>query len=227
VNLEYLQVRPDHADALVALEAAAFPTADRGGLLSLAGVLKQCEVFPEGGFVVVDHDAGDRVVAFAMGCFVDFDFDHPQHHINEVVGPLGSDYHLEYGEWYYGTDIAVAGDYQRRGIGRRLYGLRKDLVRRFNRAGMVAGGVIPGFANYKHDLTAEEYVTRVSARELTDPTLTMQLDNGFEAIGALKNYWTDQAVDNWASLIVWRNPDFDPDRLAAQRAGILPGSAHG
>lgn len=226
VNLEYVQVRPEHADALVALEASAFPTADRGELLSVAGVLKQCEMFPEGGYVVVDHDAGERVAAFAMGCFVDFDFDHPQHHLNEVVGPLGSDYHLEFGEWYYGTDIAVADDYRRLGIGRQLYELRKDLIRRFNRAGMVAGGVIPGFANHKFDMTADEYVARVAARELTDPTLTMQLDNGFEALGALKDYWTDPAVDSWASLIVWRNPDFDPDRLAVQRARSLAGPAH-
>jgi len=217
VNLEYLQVRPEHAEALVALEAVAFPTADRGELLSVAGVLKQCEVFPEGGFVVVDHDASDRVVAFAMGCFVEFDFSSPQHHIDEVVGPLGSDNHQEYGPWYYGTDIAVADDYQRLGIGKQLYELRKDLIQRLNRAGMVAGGVIPGFADHKQDMTAEEYVARVSAGELTDPTLTMQIANGFEALGALENYWTDQAVDSWASLIVWRNPDYDPDQLRAQR----------
>ncbi len=217
MNLEYMQVRPEHAEALVALEAIAFPTADRGELLSVEGVLKQCEMFPEGGFVVVDHDADDRVVAFAMGCFVDFDFSSPQHHIDEVVGALGSDNHLDFGEWYYGTDIAVTDDYQRLGIGRQLYELRKGLIRELNRAGMVAGGVIPGFANHKQDMTAAEYVARVSAGDMTDPTLSMQIANGFEALGALENYWTDQAVDSWASLIVWRNPDYDPDQLKARR----------
>ena len=218
MKLDYIQVRPEHADALVALEAVAFPTADRGELLSAEGVLKQCEMFPEGGFVVVDRDADDRVAAFAMGCFVDFDFSSPQHHIDDIVGRLGSDNHLQFGEWYYGTDIAVAEDYQRLGIGRQLYELRKDLIKRLNRAGMVAGGVIPGFANHKHEMTAEEYVARVAAGELVDPTLTMQIGNGFEALGALENYWTDQAVDSWASLIVWRNPEFDAEQLAAERS---------
>ncbi len=227
MKLDYIQVRPEHADALVALEAVAFPTADRGELLSVEGVRKQCEMFPEGGFVVVDRDADDRVVAFALGCFVDFDFSSPQHHIDDIVGRLGSDNHLQFGEWYYGTDIAVADDYQRLGIGRQLYELRKDLIKRLNRAGMVAGGVIPGFANYKNEMTADEYVARVSAGDLVDPTLTMQIANGFEALGALKNYWTDQAVDSWASLIVWRNPDFDADQLAADRSRNVEGTQRG
>ncbi len=219
MNLDYVQVQPEYAEALVALEAIAFPTADRNELLSLAGVHKQCEMFPEGGFVVLDRDAGDRVVAFAMGCFVDFDLEHPQHHIDEVTGPHGSDFHDELGDWYYGTDIAVSHDYRRLGIGRKLYDLRKDLARRYNRKGIVAGGVIPGFANHKSEMTADEYVAKVRQGELFDPTLTMQIANGFEALGALADYWADPAVDSWASFIVWRNPDFDEDlMLAAKRA---------
>jgi hypothetical protein len=30
-------------------------------------------------------------------------------------------------------------------------------------------------------------------------------------------YWTDPAVDDHACLIVWRNPDHDPDALAAEQ----------
>lgn len=218
MNIEYVQVRPEHASGLVALEVAAFPTANPAELLSVDGVLKQCEMFAEGGFVAIDHDADDRPVAFAMGCFVDFDFNDPQHRLAEVVGALGSDKHQAFGEWYYGTDIAVSKSYRRLGIGGALYDLRKDLIRRFNRAGMVAGGVIPGFANHKHAMTASEYVVRVRTGELQDPTLTMQIENGFEALGALENYWVDPAVDNWASLIVWKNPDYDPDAFADMKA---------
>ncbi len=122
------------------------------------------------------------------------------------------------GEWYYGTDIAVNPAYRGRGIGRELYDLRKDLVRRYNRAGIVAGGVIPGFADHKHAMSAEEYVAKVVSGELTDPTLTFQLRNGFQALGAIAEYWSDPAVDNHASFIVWHNPDYDAGRLAAEKA---------
>ncbi len=213
-DIEYVQVAPEFAMACVVIELACFPTTDPADLLTLRGALHQCNVFPEGGFVALD--AG-QPVGFAMGCFVDFDLDRPQHHIGDVVGELGSDKHDPDGEWYYGTDIAVLAQYRGRGIGRRFYELRKDLARRFNRAGIVAGAVIPGFADHKHHMTADEYVVAVAAGDLTDPTLSFQIANGFEAPGALAGYMHDEAVDDWAALIVWHNPDYDPAALAAAK----------
>ena len=220
MNLEYMQVNPSHAEALVALERLSFPTAAATELLSLEGVAMQCSRFPEGGFVVIDHDADDFVAAFAMGCYVDFDLDNPQHTLEEVVGEFGSELHDPVGEWYYGTDIAVSPAYRGQGIGRALYDLRKALIKRDNRAGLVAGGVIPGYADHKHEMSAEVYVAKVVAGELYDPTLTMQLRNGFVAPGAIADYWRDDAVNSWASLIVWHNPDYDPIRMAAERASV-------
>ena len=74
----------------------------------------------------------------------------------------------------------------------------------------MAGGVIPGFADHKDKMSAEDYVARVAAGELYDATLSMQIENGFEARGAIANYITDLAVDSWASLIVWENSEYSP-----------------
>ncbi len=210
-ELAYVQIAPEHAEALEELERISFPTADPKDLTSVATILMQCDKFPEGGFVVLD---GERIVGFAMGIIVDFDLDDFQHHIDDAVGPTGAELHDPNGEWYYGTDIVVHPDYRGRGIGRRLYELRKDLVRRHNRAGIVAGGVIPGFAAHKHEISAEEYVRKVADGELFDPTLSFQIANGFEARGAIAGYMRDAAVDDYASFIVWHNPDYDPDALA-------------
>ena len=115
------------------------------------------------------------------------------------------------GAWYYGTSIAVLPAHRRRGIGRRLYDMRKQICRDLNLAGIVAGGVIPGYADHKHEMSAADYAAKVSAGELYDATLTMQIANGFEAPGVIADYITDPAVDSWASLIVWKNPDYNPD----------------
>ncbi len=213
-GLDYVQVAPRFAEDLEELERICFPTTDPADLTSVATVEMQCEKFPEGGFVVLD---GERVIGFGMGVFVDFDLDDFQHHIDEAVGPTGSEFHDPDGEWYYGTDIAVHPEYRGMGVGRRLYELRKDVVRRYNRAGIIAGGVIPGFAKHKHTMSAEEYVRKVAAGELTDPTLSFQISNGFEARGVIAGYMRDEAVDNYASFIVWHNPDYDPEALTAAR----------
>ncbi len=213
-EIAYVQIAPEHAEALEELERISFPTADPAELTSAATVVMQCKKFPEGGFVVLD---GDRIVGFAMGIFVDFDIDDFQHHIDEAVGPTGAEFHDPQGEWYYGTDIVVHPDYRGMGIGRRLYELRKDLVRRHNRAGIIAGGVIPGFADHKNEMSADEYVRRVSTGELYDPTLSFQIANGFEARGAIAGYMRDEAVDDYASFIVWHNPDHSPDAFGSGR----------
>ena len=56
-------------------------------------------------------------------------------------------------------------------------------------------------------MSADEYVDKVRAGELYDPTLSFQIENGFEAICAIPNYMDDPAVGDNAVLIVWRNPD--------------------
>ena len=81
------------------------------------------------------------------------------------------------------------------------------MCRDLNLRGIVAGGVIPGYADHKHDMSADDYIAEVRAGRLYDPTLSFQLRNGFEAPCALANYIEDPAVDDYAALIVWHNPD--------------------
>jgi ribosomal protein S18 acetylase RimI-like enzyme len=151
------------------------------------------------------------------GIFLDFDFEHPQHSLYGIAGNHACENHDPAGEWYYGTDISVHPDYRRRGIGKRLYELRKDLVRRYNKRGIVAGGALPGFGDHKANMTALEYVTEVAAGELYDPTLTFQIQNGFEVFGVISDYFSDARSDNWASLIVWENSDYRTQAAGNQR----------
>ncbi len=206
-DLAFRNLTPELASQCAELERAAFPSADPDELLTEDDIQAYAATFPAGFFVCLD---GDRVVGQGAGIYLDFDFDHPQHSIVEITGEHQCGNHDPNGDWYYGTDIVVHPEYRRRGIGRRLYELRKDLVRRANKRGIVAGGHMHDFAAHKHAMTAEEYVRRVDAGEIYDATLTFQKENGFELVTALADYLTDEATDNWAALIVWRNPEYRP-----------------
>ena len=206
-ELTYDHLDPSHAEALAALELAAFPTIDPDDLYDAAELARLAEVFPEGNFVALD---GDRPVGMGLGVLVDFDFAHTQHSLAEIVGEDGVANHRSTHPWYYGTDISVYPEYRGRGIGRRLYELRKDCVRRLGKRGIVAGGVLPGYADHIDTMTAQEYIDRVVAGTLYDPTLTFQLENGFEARGVIEGYLEDPTVGNNSVLIVWENPEFRP-----------------
>ena len=186
------------------LELSVFGHANPEELLAEDDFRAYSRVFPEGFFLCLD---GDRLVGQAGGIFLNFDFDHPQHTIVEITGENQCGNHDINSDWYYGTDIAVSHDYRRRGIGRKFYELRKNLVIQHNKRGIIAGGHMPDFVNHKADMSAAEYVDRVASGELYDATLTFQLENGFAIRGVLENYIEDEATDGWSALIVWDNPE--------------------
>ncbi|KAA3635790.1 MAG: GNAT family N-acetyltransferase [Armatimonadetes bacterium] len=207
-EIEYRVAEGAYADAMVELEHLCFPNLGGDDLLTVEGILLQEAVFPEGAFIALD---GDRVIGMGSGIFVDYEISQPQHHMADVVGHEGVGNHDPDGDWYYGIDIAVHPDYRGRGIASKLYQLRKQVVIDHNKRGIIAGGVIPGFVNHKHEMTAAEYVEEVAAGRLVDATLTAQIRNGFEVRGVIADYVQDPTSDNWASFIVWFNPWYRDD----------------
>lgn len=206
-DLEYVNLSAQYAEALEELELSVFASIDPADLYDAAELRRLAQVFPEGNFVVLDEG---RPIGMGLGLLVEFDFDHADHSLADVTGDDGvSNHHISH-PWYYGTDISVYPEYRGRGIGRRLYELRKDCVRRLDKRGIVAGGVMPGYAAYLDAMGAEDYIAKVVAGELHDPTLSFQLNNGFVAMGALPGYIKDPTVGNNAVLIVWHNPDHQP-----------------
>ncbi len=201
-RLCYRNIESRWAEALEALELRAFPNVDPADLYCAAELRDLTEAFPEGNFVVLD---GDEPIAMGLGVRVDFDLERPQHRLKDLMAQGGRAGHDPDGEWYYGTDVSVDPRYRRRGIGSRLYDLRKGVCCDLGLRGIIAGGVIPGYADHKASMSAAQYVERVAAGELYDPTLTFQVRNGFEVRGVLENYMHDPTVDNCASLIVWPN----------------------
>ena len=205
MTLKIVALEPKYAKALAQLQIDCFPTLAPHELMTEEHFLSHCRIFPEGDFVVLDED---RVIGLGSGFLTIFDFDDHHHTFKEIIAEGYYTNHNPDGDWYYGGDISVHPDYRGRGIGKLLYEARKKLVRKRNLKGIVAGGVLPDYANYKGKLSIPDYVEKVVAGELSDGTLSFQLKNGFEVRGLLENYIHDDASDNWATLIVWDNPDY-------------------
>lgn len=208
------QAAREHAAALEELQRTVFPHLGESELMTREHFLMHQDVFPEGEFVALalDDPAGnplgeERVVGLGSGFLTDFDLKKPDHAFGEMIAGGTYANHDPNGEWYYGADISVHPNYRGFGIGRELYAARKGLVRRLKRRGIVAGGQLPGYPQHAHRLSLTEYVESVVAGEITDPTLTFQLSNGFEVYGLIEGYIEDELTDDWASLIVWFNPD--------------------
>ncbi len=212
-GLHYATIVARWADELEALELASYPTADPKDLYNRVELRALATDFGLGcfaGFDVepgADDGGGPKLVSMGLGVRTNFDLDKPQHTIHDIVGHTPDDSgDVPDGRWYYGTGISTRIEYRRRGIGREIYALRKKVCRDLGLLGIVAGGVMPGYAEHLDTMSADEYIDAVGRGDLYDPTLSFQVANGFELGPALVNYITDPAVNNYAALIVWHNP---------------------
>ncbi|MBD17942.1 MAG: hypothetical protein CL513_06975 [Actinobacteria bacterium] len=204
-GLHYRHPRPEWSTEMEHIELSSFPTSNPEDLYNKEELeVLSCD-FPQGGFVGFD---GDSAVAMGLGVQVHFDEDNPVHTVHDIMPGDGSSGHTPSGEWYYGTSIAVNPTYRRKGIGGELYLLRKQVCISSNLKGIIAGGVMPGFAKYKEEMTADEYITAVREKIIYDSTLSFQANNGFELVCALPDYIANPEIDNYAALIIWRNLEY-------------------
>ena len=198
-------------EELEAVQRAAFPTLAEDEIITAAHYAAHITRFPEGQFAVLN--AAGQVVA----CSTDFrtsavDFNDFEHRYIDAVANNWLSRHDPQGEWLYGADIGVLPAYRRRGIARRLYEARRNVIRSLHLRGHVAGGLLKGFSAYKAMMSVEEYVAKILAGELVDPTLSVQLRCGFTVHGIIHNYVHDSACDGKAAFLVWYNPDYHSAR---------------
>ena len=199
-DIQITQTQPEFIPQLVELQIVCYPTLADSSRLKAPHFESHLQIFPEGQWVALD-DA--RVVGMSAGFLITFDFEHPNHTFDEIIGYGFFTHHDPHGAHFYGADVSVHPDYRGRGIARRLYDARKALVRERGLRGIVTGAMIPGFVHYKTRMDAPTYVARVVAGEIFDPTLSVQLHQGFHMHGLLPNYLADSATDGWSVLIEW------------------------
>lgn len=198
-GLVITHARPEQAAQLEELQRISFPTLAEAERFKAAHYLKHMELFDAGQFVALD---GDRVVGASTTLRLNFDFNHIDHTFAEIIQGGWLTSHQPDGAWLYGADISVRPDYRGRGVATALYAARQEVVWRLGLKGQVTAGMIPGFSQVKHQMTAEQYYDGVVSGRIKDPTLSMQMKVGFEPRALLANYINDPVCDNYSVLLV-------------------------
>lgn len=162
-------------------------------------------MFPQGQMVAIDPQT-QQVVGMAASLIIDWnDYD-----IEDNWPALTSEgnfkNHNPQGRTLYGAEIMVDPEQQGRGIGKALYKARRELARSLQLLRIRAGARLRGYHKFKQQLTAREYVISVIHRQLTDPTLTFQLKQGFRVIAVVEDYLPNDPQSNGAAAVIeWIN----------------------
>ena len=200
-----IRVRPTRdadLDALSALSRAVYRHQEPWTRAELAA---QRRAFPRGQLVAVETRT-QRIVGMAASLrirWADYKASDPYDRLT-AKGTFRN--HNPRGETLYGGEVMVHPRSRGLGVGRRLYAARRALARALGATSIRAGGRLPRYSLYAGQMSVFDYVGRVVRGEMRDPTLSFQLREGFEVLGVVRNYDTDDVQSlGYAALIEWRN----------------------
>jgi predicted amidohydrolase/ribosomal protein S18 acetylase RimI-like enzyme len=168
-------------------------------------------LFPEGQICV---EVDEVVVACAFSIIVNYEQFGDQHTYDQITDYGHFSTHDPKGNVLYGIEVLVHPNYQGMRLGRRLYDARKEICENLNLRSIIAGGRIPGYIAYRDALSPRQYIEKVKAREIHDPTLNFQLSNDFHVRKILKNYLPeDRESDAYAALLEWNNIYYEKEEV--------------
>ncbi|MEZ6119967.1 MAG: GNAT family N-acetyltransferase [Pirellulaceae bacterium] len=200
-----LKIRPlviEDYEALVQMQQKCFPGMHPW---QFDQIESQLQVFPEGQIAI---ECDGKIVASSSSLILNFDPALEWHNWQKIADSGFIRNHRPKGDTLYGIEIMVDPEYRGMKLSRRLYDARKELCRHKNLARIIIGGRIPGYDKYADEMSAREYVDRVTEKELYDPVLTAQLSNGFALQGLIPDYFpSDKASRGYATFLEWKNLD--------------------
>lgn len=190
---------------IIDLQKESFPfLAKYGNIWKAEELESHLEIFPEGQFITIEPDG--TIVGSASTLIVSLDPGYKEHTWIDITANGMFTNHSYDGDSLYGADISSHPKYRHEGIGSMLYNARKELAIKMNLRRMIAGGRLFNYCEYADKMSALEYAEKVIKRELRDPVLSFELDNGFNFIKILPDYLDDVRSLNYASFIEWLNP---------------------
>ncbi|TGG96094.1 hydrolase [Natronospirillum operosum] len=188
---------------------------DLGGAWPQHTIDQLIREFPEGQLGIED---GGQLVGVALTVLVDYARFSDPHTYDDIV-----DSHERIqgqstnGDALYGLDVLIHSDYRGYRLGRRLYDARKELCRQYNLRGILAGGRIPQYHQYRGEMNPAQYIEAVSRKEVHDPILSFQLSNEFQVKRVLRQYLPeDEESAGYATLLEWTNIFYEPEALVVE-----------
>lgn len=195
------QTREEHVDGVVALQRACFPEPFPAELLWKPDhIQRHIEIFAPGQYVILTRDG--EVVGSCTNMLTSTTEWNSHRPWDNAVGGLDLPRHDPDGSIVYGIDISVHPAHRRRGLAKRFYQARFDLVRA---TGLALYGTVcrmPGYAT-SDAASPTAYAESVVDRQRTDPTLTPLLRTGLEYKGCIDAYMDDEESGNAGAILEW------------------------
>lgn len=166
------------------------------------------EIFPEGQFVAVENESG-KIVGMAASLIILWDdYDIGENWEDFTDKGMFTNHDAENGRTLYGAEVMVSPGKRRLGIGKKIYNARRELVEELGLLRIRAGARLRNYHRYADKYSAKQYVEKIVAGEIKDPTLSFQLRQGFKILAVVSDYLEhDRESLGKAAIIEWRREE--------------------
>jgi GNAT superfamily N-acetyltransferase len=207
------RVRPARVTDYAAIRALQRHGHSNGTEYSLPQLESQRHAFPEGQ-LVAERDG--QVVGAASSLVVQWDDYVLDPTWKSVTGDGYFSTHDTAGRTLYGAEVVV--DLARRGagVGRALFQAQRRLCRKLNLRRIISALPLSGYHEFRDQMPPELYAQRVIWGDIPDAELRLQMSQGFQYCGIIRNYLPEDAPSGGnAALVVWLNPFYSPNEPPA------------
>lgn len=196
-------VEPRDFPGIIRLSELTYPGIAPWSVKALA---RHREIFPEGQLVAADQEGGIHGYAASLIVFWD-DYEIDGNWKDFTAGGMFTNHDPVLGRTLYGAEVMVDPTLRGAGVGGKLYDARRKLAVTLGLLRIRAGARLRNYHKFAARMGAEEYAIEVVRGVRRDPTLTFQLNRGFEVLAVVKGYLAaDPESLGWAALIEWLNP---------------------
>jgi GNAT superfamily N-acetyltransferase len=216
---------PDDFSGITEMTRKVYPGSVPWSEIQLASHL---DIFPEGQFVAVESDT-QLIVGMAASLIIFWDdYDVTSSWRDFTDRGMFTNHDAERGRTLYGAEVIVTPQKQGGGIGKKLYAARREMVERLGLRRIRAGARLRGYHKHAQSLSAEDYAIKVVKGELYDPTLSFQLNQGFQVLAVISDYLrNDPESLGHAAIIEWLNENVpQPDDSARRDPRFISHSAN-
>ncbi len=198
-GIEITSTRLESAAQLEECQKIVFPTLADRQRLKREHYEHHLKLFPEGQFAALDNG---KIVGATTTMRVNAAQVEKPHPFDDLACGGWLTAHDPKGEWLYGIDVMVLPEYRGKGIAKALYRARQELVQKLGLKGQRTVGMINGYGEVKHKMSAEEYFRKMKSGEIVDPTVNAQLRVGFELGNLIPEYLDDPACANYGVELI-------------------------
>lgn len=108
-------------------------------------------------------------------------------------------------------------------VARTLHRAQRRLARRLNLRRIVTAARLPRYRDLRDEMSPELYVQRVIWGSAPDTALQLNLSEGFQYCGVIRDYLPEDVDSSGhAALLVWLNPAYSPTEPPANLEAVRP-----